>query len=268
MRQAGGRQLPPITASSANWPRRLPSLSQVAEPSSELGSNPRPALARHTLLSNRPRSRGQVSATRLTPSSPLAYCIDVDDSPRSSLEERPPFERSEELGNRDICNEKKGPLNVTPVVRNTFKTAHGQPDPIMLSPPMSPPSPQVPTPPLASPIWTPPSTATKSSVYDATMVTSTTCQTLQEYIDTLMLLDLKSRELLDKVREELDSLYGIKTDPIQLMLESLYERRQALLTEWGVDYKTCLDDRSLEQFPRRCEILDIDNQVRVLQLPQ
>lgn len=100
------------------------------------------------------------------------------------------------------------------------------------------------------------------------MVTSTTCQTLQEYIDTLMLLDLKSRELLWKIRGELETLYGIKKDPIQLILESLYQRRQALLAEWGVDHKTCLDDRSLERFSRRCEILDIDNQVRVLELPQ
>ena len=83
-----------------------------------------------------------------------------------------------------------------------------------------------------------------------------------------MLLDLRSRKLLDKVREELDDLFGITKDPVQLILESLYQRRQALLAEWGVDYKTCLNDCSLERFSRRCEILDIDNQVRVLEMPQ
>ncbi|KAL8826145.1 MAG: hypothetical protein Q9191_003983 [Dirinaria sp. TL-2023a] len=240
----------------------------MAESSSELGSNSRPALARHTQLCNRPRSRGQVSVPRPTPSSPLVYCIDVNNSPRSSLEERPSFEHSEDSESHDSRKDKKGPLNITPVVQHNLKATYGQPDPIMLSPPMSPPSLQEPSPPLTSPIWTPGSNTTKSLGHDAAIVTSTTCQTLQEYIETLMLLDLKSRELLRKIREELENLYGIKKDPIQLILESLYQRRQALLAEWGVDHKTCLDDRSLERFSRRCEILDIDNQVRVLELPQ
>lgn len=81
-----------------------------------------------------------------------------------------------------------------------------------------------------------------------------------------MVLDLKDRETWDKARQDLLGLYGISADPVELKLESLQLRRQDLLAEWEVDCGTFLDDRSMATYSRRCQINDIDYELKFLQV--
>ena len=83
-----------------------------------------------------------------------------------------------------------------------------------------------------------------------------------------MFLDLKNAGLVQEAREEIDHLFGLKGDPVQLSLDALRHRRQSLLAEWGEDAKTLLKDKSLERFHMRLMILDIDSRVRQLQTPR
>ena len=91
---------------------------------------------------------------------------------------------------------------------------------------------------------------------------------MDEYVATLMFLELRKTGMVQEAHEEINSLFGVKGDPVQSTLTGLKRRRQSLLTAWGQDEHTLLNDRSLERFHMRLMILEIDHRVRLLQIPR
>ena len=103
---------------------------------------------------------------------------------------------------------------------------------------------------------------------DQSMLPSVLEENMDEYVATLMFLELRKTGMVQEAHEEINSLFGMKVDPVESTLAGLKRRRQSLLTAWGQDEHTLFNDKSLERFHMRLMILEIDHRVRLLQIPR
>lgn len=285
-RRDSARRLAPITASSNHSHNRLPSFSHLAQVDvtpdrhlrnadtwsqsiPEFRKGAIPALARQGAFSGRPRSHSYASNARPTPLSPLVHRMDIDE-PTPPPDERAlsttsSAQRSEGQTSSTPSKGGKHYHRVAPGFHHAPQSA-GPSKPAMLSPPISPPSPPLTTSSSEPNLSNYAMSAAGTIAQDHSILPSTMDKDIDEYIAASMVLDLSRAGLVQEAQEELDNLFGRKGDPIQLLLDAHQTRRQELLAEWGQDAKTLLTDKSLERFHMRCMILDIDRQVKLLQL--
>lgn len=112
------------------------------------------------------------------------------------------------------------------------------------------------------------STITADVVCDKSLPESNGNENIDEMITTLIRLDYINTGLVQGARDELDSLFGKKGDPIEREIEAQEARRQSLLTAWGQDPATLLRDKTLANYSMRCMILDIDRRLKILHTVQ
>jgi len=236
----------------------------------ELRSSASPAFARQTAISSRPRSRSHAFNPRRPPPSPLVNSIDINEPPTPSRHAASATSSILSLEESGSNTHRKGGRRSQKVVSATHDIPRSvwQSKPAVLTPPISPPSPPL-TSSSSEPILSTYATsAVETITQDKSILPSTIDKNIDEYIAASMVLDLSRAGLVQEAREEIDNLFGLQGDSIQLSLDALQSRRQELLAEWGQDANTLLTDKSLERFHMRLMILDIDSRVRLLQVPR
>ena len=213
----------------------------------------------------RPLSRGQSAAARLTPSSPLTHCIDNKDLSEDRVQ-------NDTLARQDLGYEtmteqveserRKSDPAPQPI---DLRATEEKSEPVMLSPPQSPPSPQIPiTVSDTGPAETRTIGSDPASSHPPLDINS--CHTVEEYIRGLTTSEML-RPRLDEILNLIWQRFGVRIDPLRLKLEILHKQRQDLLASWGDDVKALLDGDSLEAYQNRLMLDDIDNQVRLLNVP-
>ena len=131
-------------------------------------------------------------------------------------------------------------------------------EPVMLSPPLSPPSPA------------PPSTHPKNDASDTLLnsaETSGRSAALDEYISKLTQDDILDKPRFDEVLKDIWRLSGVWMDPKGLKRVALLNTRQRLLDQWKDDPIVSSEKEVLVPYQRRLMVHDIDNQLRLLDVP-
>ena len=91
-------------------------------------------------------------------------------------------------------------------------------------------------------------------------------ESLDEYIGKFTQDDILGKPRFDEVLQEIWRLSGVWMDPKQLKRVVLLNRRQRLLDQWKDD-PVETSDEVLVPYQRRLMVHDIDNQLRLLDVP-
>lgn len=214
---------------------------------------------------SRPLSRGQSAAARLTPSSPLTYCIDNNDLLKDRVQKD--LLARQHLGHdtmteQDEKERRKSDPSTQPFHSRAIEEKR---EPVMLSPPQSPPSPQLPST-LAEDGPTESCTNDMDQASPHSPLDINSCHTVEEYILGLTTSEML-RPRLDEILHLIWQRFGVRIEPLRLKLDILHNQRQGLLASFGDDAKAVLDDPSLDTYQKRLMLNDIDNQLRLLNVP-
>ena len=236
-----------------------------SNPQSHPYRRPSPRLKRSKSMKTRP-SRGQSTPSHPKPPSPSTFsyeCWGVKHLPQPIFQSNIPA-----LGNIG-CDTMAMAVGKERLIRDPPRGSEpmaidGKKGSIMLSPPLSPPSPRIPsvsptsaTPkPAASELEIPPGHPSCSSPSH---------KTYEDYVRGLTVSDLNDKLRLDKIRQELLHQCGHKVDLQTLKIDVHRQSRQVLLASWK---NQPLDENSLGAYQRRLMIEDIDNSIRLLEVPR
>lgn len=138
-------------------------------------------------------------------------------------------------------------------------------EPVMLSPPQSPPSPQLPsiTPERGLPISYPNHPELPP---DPSPVDINSCKTVEDYVQGLK-TDALEEPRLAEIIHLIWQRFGVRIESLSLKLQVLHNQRESLLADWGHDVQAMLNDGSIGAYQKRLMLKDIDNQVRILRVP-
>ena len=135
-------------------------------------------------------------------------------------------------------------------------------EPAMLSPPLSPPSPAAPSTHPKNDASDTSETSSRSAAFDATLSKS-----LEEYISKLTQDDILGQPRFDEVLQDIWRSSGVWMDPKELKQVVLRNTRQRYLDQWKDDPVISSENEVLVSYQRRLMIHDIDNQLRLLDVP-
>lgn len=224
------------------------------------GPYPRPPPRPRRKSSIRPASRGQAAVTRLTPSSPLAHSFNTEGATDTRT--------SHDLFTSQNCDEdteEEDSMNETPAEWPSALYGRPNSETVMLSPPLSPPSP---APPSAHPrndasdtLSNSAETSGRSATFDAALSNS-----LDEYISKLTQDDILDKPRFDEILRGIWRSSGVWMDPKGLKRVVLLNTRQRMLDRWRDD-PVVSGDEVLVSYQRRLMVHDIDNQLRLLDVP-
>ena len=138
-------------------------------------------------------------------------------------------------------------------------------EPVMLSPPQSPPSPKLAY--ITSARGPPVSDSNHSEPPpDPSPVDINSCRSVEDYVQGLK-TDALEEPRLAEILHLIWQRFGVRLEPLSLKLQVLHNQRQSLLAGWGHDVQAMLNDDSIGAYRKRLMLDDIDNQVRILRVP-
>ncbi|CAF9940195.1 MAG: hypothetical protein HETSPECPRED_002197 [Heterodermia speciosa] len=214
----------------------------------------------------RPASRGQAATTRLTPSSPFAHSFNTEGATDTMTNHDLFASQDCEEDTEDEVVEEEDFMVETPPEGSSASSMSPNCRHVMLSPPLSPPSPARPsTDPYNDPSDTssnPAETNGRSATFDASLSKS-----IDEYISKLTQDDIRDKPRFDEVLQDIRRSSGVWMDPRRLKRVVLLNTRQRLLDGWKDDPAVSSENELLVLYQRRLMVHDIDNQLRLLDVP-
>ncbi|KAG7010148.1 hypothetical protein G7Y79_00001g004200 [Physcia stellaris] len=207
--------------------------------------------------------------TRLTPSSPFVSSTDIQSPPAAGISKTLPIARGRNDGVEDKMEAKYQQAQRLAPDGVSSSDIRSKSEPAMPSPPLSPPSPPI---------------SSTQSQYDSSETSSgyrglTACsvavganfpKSVDEYVGSLTESDVLEKSRLDQVMQEIYRLCTINVDPMSLKRVVLHNSRQRRLDQWrdGDGDAALRDDYVFLTYPRQLMLGDLDNQIRLLDVPR
>lgn len=213
----------------------------------------------------RPASRGQLTAGRLTPSSPLAQSFDPKISPDVGADMNPQGLQDREGHAQYRITAENGGRDEPSTERREESGSKRTDESAMLSPPLSSPSSSIPSTHSCYDATEAPSNC-QGTVACPVVLSSTLPKIVHEYISRLTSDDLEHPRL-DEALQDIWQMSGTIVDPKSLKREVLLNAKQRHLDGWADDTNGPLEDDSLLAYQRRLMLDDIDNRLRLLDVP-
>ncbi|KAL8785963.1 MAG: hypothetical protein Q9195_008427 [Heterodermia aff. obscurata] len=214
----------------------------------------------------RPASRAQTAAPRLTPSSPLAQHLNTEGAADTQTSHNLLTSQDCDEETEDEVVEEEDSLDEIPPEGPSALYVRPNSQSVMLSPPLSPPSPARPsTHPnndASNTMSNSAETSGCSAAFDASLSKS-----LDEYISKLTQDDIHDKPRFDEVLQDIWRSSGVRMDPRGLKRVILLNTRQRLLDQWKDDPVVSSENEVLVPYQRRLMVHDIDNQLRLLDVP-
>ena len=249
----------------SSW-KDLKQLKSLTQSVPHFGPYPHSQVHPRRKSSIRPASRAQAAVTRLTPSSPLAHSFNTEGATDTKT--------SHDLLTSHDCDEdtddevvgEEDLMNEIPPEEPTALYLKPESESAMPSPPLSPPSPaQASTRPktdVSDTLLNSAETSGRSAAFDASLANS-----VDEYISKLTQDDIRDKPRCDEVLQGIWRSSGVWMDPKELKRIVLLNTRQRLLDQWKDDPIVFSRNEELVSYPRRLMVHDIDNQLRLLDVP-
>lgn len=207
--------------------------------------------------------------TRLTPSSPFVSSTDIQSSPSAGISKTLPIARGRDKGVEHKIEAKHQQARGLAPDGVSNLDIRSKSEPAMLSPPLSPPSPLI---------------SSTQSQYDSSETSSgyrglTACpiavdpkfpKSVDDYVGKLTESDVLEKSRLDQVMQEIYRLSTVNVDPMSLKRVVLHNSRQRRLDQWrdGDGDAYLRDDYVFLTYPRQLMLGDLDNQIRLLDVPR
>lgn len=284
-------RLPPIATPSIGNQDRLPTLSELTRvsllehsfqeawttnsssqsipPLSPFSPYPSPHTRSSKKYACRSVSRGQSTMTRLTPSSPIVSSSNAKTAPAAGVSKTLPIARGHDNGAGDKIEARDQQAHGMAPDGVSSLDVRSKSEPAMLSPPLSPPSPQISS---TQSQHDPSENAFSYLGLSASPIAVDPCfpKSVDNYVSRLTESDVLERSRLDQVIQDIYQLCQVNVEPMSLKRVVLHNSRQRLLDQWKDDDRdaSSKDDYVFLSYSRRLMLGDIDNQIRLLDVPR